>query len=307
MKIIFAGSTRLGIPSLEKLIKKHDLLAVITQPNRPAGRKRELSPTPTKIWAGQNNIPVLQPQKISDIKDQLTNLAPDLMLVASYGQIIPAEILNIPNYQSVNIHPSLLPKYRGPSPFATALLNGDTSTGTTIMLMDAKMDHGPIIAQKNVIIDPQDNFVTLLKKLSLESAELLMDTLPAWFDAKITPVSQDDSKATYTKLFTIADGKINWTDDAKKITNKIRALNPEPGTWTALNDSNQSVKILDAEAVADTAIDLPGKILRKDNKMQIKCGIGSLWVKTIQPAGKKPMTGIDFINGLKKFETKLFI
>lgn len=305
MRIIFAGTTEFGIPTLEKVKTEHEFVAVITQPDRPAGRKKELSPSPIKLWAERNQILVLQPEKISDLLSVVRDLNPDLLLAAAYGQIIPRTVLEIPNHGSINLHGSLLPKYRGASPIQTAILNGDKTTGVTLFFMDEKLDHGPILSQATITINDDDNYLSLYKKLSLLSADLVVETLKNLNNIKLKP--QDESLATYTKLFTLKDGKINWTDNASKVHNQIRALNPQPGTWTTLNDKSQSVKILEAETATDLGIDLPGKILKNGNKMLVKCGVGSLWIKQIQPAGKKPMPGIDFLNGLKNLETKLFM
>lgn len=169
--------------------------------------------------------------------------------------------------------------------------------------MDEKLDHGPILAQATITINNDDNYPSLYKKLSLLTPDLALSTLINLNN--IEPKPQDETQATYTKLFTLKDGKINWTDEARIIDRQIRALNPEPGTWTILD--SQSVKILEAQTIDGAGVELSGKIYSSNGKMLVKCGIGSLWIKKIQPAGRKPMSGADFLNGLKKSETKIFV
>ena len=258
MRIIFAGTTEFGIPTLEKLKKNYELVLIITQPDKPSGRKQVLAPPPIKVWAEKNNVPTLQPSKISEIGEQFTDKKPDLFLVAAYGQIIPTSILHIPRFKSINIHGSLLPKYRGATPIQNAILNGDKETGITLIQMDEKMDHGPIIAKEKLVIEENDDYALLYKKMSVLASDLVAKTLPDWFANKIKPAPQVDSIATYTKLLTRADGKINWTNPAKSIDQQIRGLNPEPGTWTTLD--GKTIKILSAKAVSEAKIELPGKI-----------------------------------------------
>ncbi|MBI2355760.1 MAG: methionyl-tRNA formyltransferase [Candidatus Doudnabacteria bacterium] len=307
MKIIFAGTTEFGIPTLEKLLTlNYQLLTVITQPDKPVGRKKPLTPTPIKLWAEKNGIPVLQPEKIRNSKFEIRNLDPDLMLVAAYGQIIPEEILNIPKYGSINIHGSLLPKYRGPTPIQAAILNGDDATGVTLMLMVERLDEGPVIASNEVKIKRHETFPQLYGRLSLTASELVAKTLPAWFAKKITPQPQDNSQAAYTGFFDVKSGRIDWTKSASEIDRKIRALNPEPGTWTTLN--NKSVKILEAEEIPDEElIGLAGKISARNKQLVVKCQTNSLKITKLQPEGKKIMPGADFANGLKDKQNNIFI
>jgi methionyl-tRNA formyltransferase len=304
MKIIFTGTTEFGIPTLEKLKKNYELVLIITQPDKPTGRKKELTPPPIKLWAQKNNIPLEQPEKIKDLRLKIKELGADLLLVAAYGQIIPKEILDLPKFDSINIHGSMLPKYRGASPIQAALLNGDEETGITLIKMDEKMDHGPIIAKQRVAIDDADNFDSLYKKLANTAADLIERILPDWFAGKIKPGEQVHSIATYTKLLTRIDAKIDWTKTARQISNQIRALNPEPGTWTTLD--GKIVKILTAKKLSETKIELPGKIFNQSGEMGVKCQDTSLIIERIQPEGKNPMTGRDFLNGLKT-GSKIFV
>ncbi len=271
--IIFIGTSSFAITTLEELIENgYEILAVITAPDKPVGRKQELTPSPIKEIALKYNLVIFQPEKISEVKEKISQLNPDLIITSSYGQIIPKNIIDIPKKGSLNLHPSLLPKYRGPSPIQTAILNGEEVTGVTIIKMDEKMDHGPIITQQETNINPNDTYESLENKLSDQITDLLIKTLPRYFKNKIQLKIQDESKATYTKILTRDNGKIDLQKDVQEIERKVRAFSPWPGTWTEIN--NQRVKIL---------------------KVKIKNNLLSL--ELIQPAGKKPMTGEEFFRG----------
>jgi methionyl-tRNA formyltransferase len=211
LKIVFLGTPEFGAIILEKLIKANfKPVLVVTSPDKPVGRKQTLTPPLVKVVAQKYKIPILQPEKILNLKPQISNLQPDLIVVAAYGQILPKEILDIPKYGSLNVHPSLLPKYRGSSPIQYAILNGDKETGVTIILLDEKIDHGDILAISN--FESQISNLTsgeLSKELANFGAELLVKTIPKWMKAEIKPRPQDNSKATYTKNFKKEDGKID--------------------------------------------------------------------------------------------------
>ena len=305
MKIIFAGTTEFGIPTLEKLKAHHELVLIITQPDKPSGRTRVLTPPLIKTWAEKNRIPVLQPEKILDAKSQILNSTPDLLLVAAYGQIIPREILDIAKFGSINIHGSILPKYRGASPIQSAILGGDNSTGITLIKMDEKLDHGPMIAIRTTTINTTDTYTTLHQKLSLLSADLVVEVLPKWFAGEIQPQPQNDSEATFCQQLNRADGKLDWAKPAVEIDRKIRALNPEPGTWTKLN--NKIIKILAVEVLRDNKIELPGKLYVYNGELAVKTLDNGLLLKKVQPEGKHEMSGKDFLNGLHNLNDKLFI
>ncbi|OGE73872.1 MAG: methionyl-tRNA formyltransferase [Candidatus Doudnabacteria bacterium RIFCSPLOWO2_02_FULL_42_9] len=304
MKIIFAGTSKFGIPTLEKLKHEHELVLIITQPDKPAGRNKTITPSPVKLWATRHNVYVEQPAHISDLLPVISHLNPDLMLVVAYGQIIPKVILNIPKFKSINIHGSLLPKYRGASPVQAAILNQEEKTGITLIQMDEKMDHGPIIAQSPLMLTGRETFEELYKHLADLSADMVPKVLSEWFAGKINPQVQNEEKATYTKLLNRNDGKINWAQSAKTIDAQIRALNPEPGTWTTLN--GKIIKVLKAHIINDVKIELPGKIHLHQGLPAVKTLDASLLIEEIQPEGKSPMSGKDFINGLKS-GGKLFI
>lgn len=267
------GTPEFGAIILDKLIKgSFKPVLVVTAPDKPVGRKQILTPSPVKIIARKNNIPVEQPEIIKNWKLKIGNLNPDLGIVAAYGQIIPKDILDIPKYGFLNVHPSLLPKYRGPSPIQYAILKGEKITGVTIMLMDEKMDHGPILAQRGLEIEEKETGETLHNKLANLGASLLMESIPRWTRKMIKPKPQDEKKATYTKILTREDGRINWKKTAKDLERQVRAFCPWPGTYTIYN----------------------GKILKI---LKAEFSKGCLVIKEMQLEGKKPMSYEEFLRG----------
>ena len=283
-KIIFIGTGQFAMPILESLIKnKYNIIKIITAPDKPTGRQQEITPSPIKQIALKHKLPLEQPEKIAEITLEISKLKPDLIVLTAYGKIIPKDILDIPRLGCLNLHPSLLPKYRGPSPMQTTILNGEQETGVTIMLMDEKIDHGPIIAQKKMEISSDDSYQTLEKKLAQLAANFLIEILPQYLQNKIKPQLQDESQASHTKILTREDGKIDWQQTAQVIARKIRAFYPWPGAWTDFN--GKRVKILQAKAVD------------KKQKATLPAGDGFLLLELVQPAGKKPMTGEEFFRG----------
>jgi len=276
-KIVFMGTPEFSVPILEKLIQsEYKPATVFCAPDKPVGRKQFLTPPPVKVIAQKYNIPVFQPRDVSSFKFQVSSLKPELIITAAYSLILPKEVLETPQFGCINVHPSLLPKYRGPSPIQTAILNGDAATGVTIYKMDEQIDHGTIIAQEKIQIkethhsDPaaageesrgseatratdiiRPTTPELSQKLSNLSSELLLKTLPDWLAGKITPMPQDDSQATYTKIITKEDGKIDWRKSAQAIERQIRAYTPWPGAYASLTDyrlpTAAKLKILQAD------------------------------------------------------------
>jgi len=302
IKIIFMGTPDFGVPSLLSLINQVTILAVVTQSDKKVGRKQELSQSPIKKVALEHKIEVLQPEKIkgnAEFIRRVQNLQPDLIVVVAYGFLLPKEILNIPKYGVVNVHASLLPKYRGASPIQAAILNGDKKTGITIMLIDDKMDHGPILAQKQIAITNNDNFETLHDKLAQLGADLLLETLPKYISGEIKPVAQNEAEATYCKILTKEDGKIDWTKSAVEIERQVRAFTPWPGSFTYWD--NNVLKILSASAYASTKLSLTasavGEVLKINDGLAVACGKDALEVLELQLEAKKPMSAKEFLNG----------
>lgn len=295
IKIIFMGTPDFAVPAVQKLIENYNVIAVFTAPDRPSGRGRQIKLSPIKELALKNNIPIFQPVRIKHQKwiDIIKRLSPDLAIVAAFGQIIPQSILDIPPHGFINIHASLLPRHRGASPIHYSLLSGDSETGITIMQMDAGMDTGAILSQESIDINLSDNLTTLHDKLSTLGADLLLKTLPGFLAGQIKPQSQDNSKATYTKILTKQDGQIDWSKNDQEILNQIRAFNPWPGAFSYLGD--QIFKIIQAQSSAQK---LPsGKIIFQENMIYIGTSTQAIQVDTLQLAGGKPLSSRDFISG----------
>jgi len=290
IKIIFIGTPKFGAIILEGLVKNiYKPVLVITAPDKPAGRKQILTPPEVKLVAQKYNIPIAQPSKIEDLKSEIKNLRPDLIILSAYNQILPKEILEIPKYDSLNTHPSLLPKYRGPSPIQTAILNGDKETGITIYLMDEKIDQGPIISNIQYPISKKIFYQDLEKELAELGVKLLIKTIPKWIKGEIKSKPQDESKASFTKIIKKEDGKIDWQKSAEEIERQIRAFYSWPGSFTFFKKNNKilRVKILEAD------------VLKTEDLKQlcIKCGKDYLTIKKLQPEGKKPITAEEFKRG----------
>ncbi|MFA6524844.1 MAG: methionyl-tRNA formyltransferase [Patescibacteria group bacterium] len=302
-RVAFFGTPDFAVPALQALLSMPEIyvLAAVTQPDKPAGRKQELTAPPIKKLAEQYNLPVCQPERIKSVKFEqcLRNVNLDLAIVVAYGKIIPEKVLDIPKYGWLNIHGSLLPKYRGASPIQAAILNDEKETGITLMKIDAGLDTGAIINQKTIPIMSGDNFESLHDKLALLGADILKSSLLDYLNGKLKPVPQDDLKATKTLIIKKEDGKIDWSKDASVIARHIRAYNPWPGSFCKYY--NKTLKIHSAE-IADAKVQLsPGKISYIDNSLVIGCGKGNLKVTELQLEGKRLQTANEFINGIPDF------
>ena len=295
------GTPDFAVPTLGRLLEAgHDVTAVYSQPDRPAGRGRKLVPTPTKRYAEERGLEVRQPKSLrsEDALAGLASLAPEVVVVAAYGLFLPPEALGIPPLGCLNIHPSLLPRYRGPSPVVSAILNGDDETGVTIIKLDEGMDNGPILAQARVPLDERETGPDLTHRLFDLGADLLVDTLPRWASGDIQATPQDKSQATITPLVKKEDGKIDWTDDAARIARMLRAYQPWPGTFTHWD--GKLLKILDATTMAGDAP--PGHIVALDDG---RIGIGTsdalLALNRLQIEGRRPSNAQDFARGYPDF------
>lgn len=297
-KIIFIGTPQFGADVFEGLVKNnYKPILVITSPDKPVGRKQILTPSEVKIVAQKYNIPIIQPQKISG--QNLKNLKPDLIILSAYGQILSKNILDIPKYGAFNVHPSLLPKYRGPSPIQTTILNGDKETGITIYLMDEKIDHGPIISSIQFPIPSKITYKELSRKLAEQGVKLLIEIIPKWVKGEIKASPQDESKASYTKIIKREDGKIDWQKSAQEIEQQIRAFHLWPGSFTFWN--NKRLKILESDVVQLSENYPIGKTLSSENKLCVQCGKDFLIIKKLHFGGKKPMSSEDFLRGNPEF------
>ena len=315
LKTVFFGTSEFAVPALKGLLNfGYNVLAVVTQPEKPVGRARVVMPSPIKKAAIENNIPVFEPhnlKKDEEFFEQFKNLNVDLCVVAAYGKIIPSRYLEIPKYGFLNIHPSLLPKYRGPSPIQTTIMNGDRETGVAIMKVDEEMDHGAILRITNYELRITDYYKKVEDDLSKLGAELLIDTLPKYISGEIKPQEQNHSRATFTKLLIREDGRIDWSKTAEEIYNQIRALNPEPGTWTTWPSfanalAGKKTKILNIHEVEPHKIEVrpqhqPGEVVRVDNEIAVATQKCYLILKQIQLEGGKEMDAKAFLNGHPDF------
>ncbi len=300
MKIVFMGTAELSCASLEKLAGTFSVAAVVTQPDKPRGRDLKLQFSPVKILAEKLNLPVVQPVKARDEKfiSELRGLQPDLIVVVAYGQILPQAILDLPKFGCVNVHTSLLPKYRGAAPIQSAILNGETETGVTIMKMDAGLDTGEIISQARTPILPEDNSQTLHDRLAQLGAELLVETIPDYVAGKIPPKPQPAEGASYAAKIKREDGRIDWSEPAEKILNRLRAFTPWPGAFTFLKTESklQLLKIWKAEVAGDNG--QPGTVLSADkNGIVVACGKNALRILELQREGGRRMGAQEFLAG----------
>lgn len=297
------GTDEFAIPSLLTLFKsKHELIGIITQPDRPSGRGRKLRASPVKKLTDKLSIPLYQPKRVSNSNfvEKIHKLEPELIIVVAYGQLLKKNVLCCPSVACVNVHPSLLPKYRGAAPIQRAIINGEKQTGITIMLMDEGEDTGDIITQKTVEIEHEDSSISLKDKLSKIAAEMLLEVVDQASkkeDLRHTPQVHDE--ATYAPKITRKDGKIDWSESAESIYNLVRGTLPWPGAYTYYN--GKMVKIISCEiAESDLEEDEPGTITVKSKKeIEVATGDGKLIINGLQPANKRKMRARDFINGYR--------
>ena len=300
LKLAFAGTPEISRIVLEELINKgqHSVELVLTQPDRPAGRGRKLKQSEVKLCALENNIPVLQPETFKELtSDSLKNC--DLILVVAYGLFLTPEILAIPKYGCINIHASLLPRWRGAAPIQRAIEEGDNETGITIMKMDSGLDTGPILEQFACSILPRDTAKTLHDRLAIMSAREINESLSKIVNCETNAIEQDNSKATYAKKISKQDAKIDWTQSAIQLERKIRAFNPFPITHTVMNKTN--VRIWEAEIKQSSEDLVVGTLLNAKPGINIMTGKDILKITKLQLPGKRPISAIDFLNAHPEF------
>ena len=313
LRIIFMGTAELSCASLEKLCgdKKFSVVAVVTQPDKPKGRDLKLTPSPVKVLAEKLNLPVLQPLKARDENfiSQLRALQPGLMVVVAYGQILPQAMLDLPPHGCLNVHTSLLPKYRGAAPIQWAIADGEPETGVTIMQMDAGLDTGPVLATRRTPILPTDDSQILHDRLAQLGAELLVETIPAYVAGKIAPQPQPATGSTYAAKIKKEDGQIDWNSPAEKIWNRLRAFTPWPGAFTflAAEPKPQLLKIWKSSVAREVwnkenlflkSGMKPGTVLSADKSgIIVLCGKDFLHISELQREGGKRMTAEQFLIG----------
>jgi len=299
IRVVFMGSPDFALPSLSALAKTYQVVGVITQPDRASGRGRELKSPPVKVLALELNIPVMQPEKLREPQSmaQLQAWVPDLIVVAAFGQILKKDVLDMPRYGCVNVHASLLPRWRGAAPINAAILHGDEETGVTIMQMDVGLDTGPMLVKKSIRIGRNDTAGSVTQALSTLGADLLTETLPEYFSGSIKPVSQPAEGATYAPMLKKEDGLLDFTRPAIELERRVRAMNPWPGAWFEWNGN--LLKVLRTSTISGEKSLPSGTRFTVEGRPAVQSAEGVLILDEVQPAGKKVMLGKSFVAGAR--------
>jgi methionyl-tRNA formyltransferase len=306
IRVVFLGSPQFATPTLQALAGRYRVIGVVTQPDRPAGRGQQLAPPPVKTLAERLGLPVIQPRRLREPAAiaQLQEWRPELIVVAAFGQILRPEVLNLPSRGCINVHASLLPRWRGAAPIQAAILNGDRETGITIMQMDPGVDTGAILAQRAMIIQENDTAGTLSERLAALGAELLLESLPGFLEGRLLPKAQDDSLATYAPMLNKEDGLLDFSQPAESLERRVRAMQPWPGAHFIWQGERLKVlRVSLAEVPASLEQDQPGKTLRWAGKPALRAADGLLVLEEVQPAGKRRLTGKEFLQGAKNWGT----
>jgi methionyl-tRNA formyltransferase len=294
MRIVFIGTGDIGVPTLRALLNsEHEVVAVVTQPDKPVGREQRIEPPPIKKEIAKTSIPILQPTRIKAAIENIRDLSPDVIVVVAYGQILPRDMLELPRLACLNLHASLLPRWRGAAPIQAAIAAGDRETGITAMYMDEGLDTGDVLLQRNLEILPNDTGGSLHDRLAQIAPEALLESLRLVAAGSAPRIAQDNVLATHAPKLKREHGLIDWSESAEAIERKIRAYNPWPGAFMKLD--NQNLKIFSASVV-----DLhgqPGEVLRGDKDLIIATGEGALSLAEVQLEGKRRMTGAEFLRG----------
>lgn len=299
-RIVFMGSPDFAVPSLEALARRYPVVGVVTQPDRPAGRGKSLTPPAVKQTALRLGIPVIQPEKLRqpDAMEQLHAWAPEVIVVAAFGQILRPEVLDLPPFGCINVHGSLLPRWRGAAPIQAAILAGDKETGITIMKMDAGVDTGPILSQCAIPIADNETGESLFAKLAPLGADLLLETLPRYLSGELQPRPQPEEGITYAPMLKKEDGLLDFSQPAVALERRVRAMNPWPGAFFEWNST--PIKVLRA-SVRKVKSPGAGNRLTVEGRPALGCGEGVLILEEVQPAGKKPMPGKAFLVGARNW------
>jgi methionyl-tRNA formyltransferase len=297
MRIVFIGTGEIGVPTLRALInsKEHELVGVVTQPDKPVGREQRIEPTPIKKALGQAKMPILQPNRIKDREavEQIRGLQPDVIVVMAYGQILPRAVLDIPRIACLNLHASLLPRWRGAAPIQAAIAAGDRETGITVIYMNEGLDTGDILLQRKIDIMENETGGSLHDRLGEIAPEALLESLRLLAQGSAPRVPQDNSRTTVAPKLNREDGRINWSEPAVVVERKIRAYDPWPGAFTKIADRN--LKIYSASIVDLSG--KPGTVLRHEKEVVIAAGTGALSLEQVQLEGKRRMSAPEFARG----------
>ena len=311
-RLVFMGTPEFAVPSLEALVhSSYQVVAVCTQPDRKIGRGRQVASSPVKQLALSRGIEVLQPDslKVTSAVERLTTLAPELIVVAAFGQILPREVLALPEFGCLNVHPSLLPRYRGSSPISTAIWQGDEVTGVTIMLMDTGVDSGPILGQREVAISDDDTTGSLGARLAAAGAQLLVETLALWLEGKIKPQTQEEAQASHTKAVSKEDGEIDWQLPAVELWRRVRAFDPWPGCYTSWREKR--LKLSKVVPLGGGKSEKPGKVVAlappASAAVGIETGDGVLGLLRVQLEGKREVSAEEFMRGQRDFVGSLLL
>ena len=302
IKIVFMGSPDFSLSALRLLAENYQVVGVVTQPDRASGRGRELKAPPVKTLALELKIPVIQPEKLREPEamQQLRDWNPDLIVVAAFGQLLRKDVLDLPKYGCINIHASLLPRWRGAAPINAAILAGDEETGVTIMKMDVGLDTGPMLAMKKIRIRRDDTAGSVFQTLSKLGANLLMETLPDYMDGKITPTPQPEEGATYAPMLKKQDGLLDFTSPVVELERRVRAMNPWPGAWFEWNGNVLKVARASVSEAKGLGI---GSRFTVEGRPAIMSAGGALVLEEVQPAGRKVMPGKSFLAGARDWES----
>jgi methionyl-tRNA formyltransferase len=301
LRIVFMGTPDFALPTLERLATRYMIVGVVTQPDRPAGRGRRMAASPVKEFALAEGIPVYQPERLRRVEavEHIRSWSPDLIVVAAYGQILRPSVLEIPRFGVLNIHASLLPRWRGAAPVQAAILAGDTVTGVTIMKMDAGLDTGPTLAMREVAIGDVETAGELEGHLAETGAQLLVEILPDYLTDNVQPQPQPEEGVTITRRIPVDAAGIDWAEPATALARHVRAFAPTPGAFTSWNGTR--LKVLQAKAVVDekAPTEVPGTVFMQHKFPAVVTGEGALVLLQVQMAGKRPMNGDLFVHGRK--------
>jgi methionyl-tRNA formyltransferase len=299
--IVFMGTPEFAVPILAKLTQQFEVVGVFTQPDKPAGRGQHLTAPPVKPFARERGLRVFQPRTLRDeaVQAQLAKLAPEGIVVAAYGLLLPKSILDLPPHGCVNVHASLLPRYRGAAPIPAAILEGESETGITLMRMDEGLDTGPMIAQLIIPIRPDDTTGSLSMRLAELGARMAVEVLPHWIAGDITPLPQDESRATFAPKLNKADGRLDWSQSAIALDRRVRAFSPWPGTFTRWN--SKLLRILSAQVTNLGSHGAAGLVVKDGHDIGVVTGAGTLRLVEIQLEGKRAMSAPDFARGQPSF------
>ena len=303
MKLVFCGTPQFAVPTLEALIASHEIALVVTQPDRPQGRGLELAPSPVKQTADKHGLPIEQPDKIknnAEFRALLENIAADAIIVVGYGRIVPPWMLTLPRHGNINLHGSLLPKYRGAAPIQWAIANGERVSGVTTMLLNEGLDTGDILLQRELPIEPDETAITYGRRLAEIGAELMTETLRRLEKSTVTPRPQDHSQASLAPILKKEDGKADFTLAAQVIYNRLRGFQPWPGCFTSLRGKKLTISA--AKPNGESRSLSPGEILVKDIRMLVGCRESTLELLEVQPEGKRKMSVSDFVRGYRPQE-----